>query len=188
MTVHDQRHESTTAPSTRGIVMFDPPAEAPLLHETGIMSMPTMNPPAPEQMIEWATSGGHAVKVLFQQDGSGGTSNGAMSLVWSRFEANYPLPRHSHSADCLYYVVAGEARMGNRRIGPGAGFFVPADAPYAYTAGPDGIEILEFRSVSSFDMQITEKLPRWDRIVEAVREHKADWTAPDVDDAATGPA
>ena len=75
--------------------------------------------------------------------------------------------------------------MGSRRIGAGAGFFVPADAPYAYTAGPEGIEILEFRSVSSFDMQITENLPRWDRIVEAVREHKADWVA-DVaaDDAA----
>ena len=133
-----------------------------------------MDPPAPDQMLEWATSGGHVVKGLFRQGGGDG-----MSLVWSRFGPNYPLPRHSHSADCLYYVVSGEARMGNRRIGPGAGCFVPAGAPYAYTAGPEGIEILEFRSASSFDMQITENLERWDRIVATVREHKDDWAAND---------
>ncbi|MDQ1430431.1 MAG: hypothetical protein QOF40_1033, partial [Actinomycetota bacterium] len=39
-------------------------------------------------------------------------------------------------------------------VGAGSGF-VPADAPYAYTAGPEGIEILEFRHASAFDMVIT---------------------------------
>ena len=191
MTVHEQPQTSASASasasaaSSRGIVLFESPAGAPPLHETGIMSMPTVDPPAPEQMIEWATSGGHDVRVLFPRGRDPGMNDPSMSLVWSRFDPGYPLPRHSHSADCLYYVVSGEARMGSRRIGAGAGFFVPADAPYAYTAGPEGIEILEFRSVSSSDMQITENLPRWDRIVEAVREHKADWVA-DVaaDDAA----
>jgi quercetin dioxygenase-like cupin family protein len=158
-------------PSRSAITMFDPPAAAPSLYETGMMSMPTTDPPAPEQMVEWALSGGHDVRVLFRQAEADG-----MSLVWSRFEPGYPLPRHSHSADCLYYVVAGEARMGNRRIPAGGGFFVPKDAPYAYTAGPDGIEILEFRNVSSFDMQITESVDRWDRIVGEVREHKDAWT------------
>jgi quercetin dioxygenase-like cupin family protein len=163
---------TTEKPSSRsGITMFDPPAAAPSLYETGMMSMPTTDPPAPEQMVEWALSGGHDVRVLFRQAEADG-----MSLVWSRFEPGYPLPRHSHSADCLYYVVAGEARMGNRRIPAGGGFFVPKDAPYAYTAGPDGIEILEFRNVSSFDMQITESVDRWDRIVGEVREHKDAWT------------
>ena len=162
---------TTSKPPRRtGITVFDPPADAPALHETDTMSMPTMDPPAPEQMMEWALSGGHDVKVLFRQAEENG-----MSLVWSRFEPGYPLPRHSHSADCLYYVVAGEARMGNRRIPAGGGFFVPEDAPYAYTAGPEGIEILEFRTVSSFDMQITESIDRWGRIVDEVREHKAEW-------------
>jgi quercetin dioxygenase-like cupin family protein len=161
---------TTKDPSKRtGITLFDAPAGAPLLHETDMMSMPTMDPAAPEQMMEWATSGGHLVKALFRRDDKG------MSLVWSRFEPGYPLPRHSHSADCLYYVVAGEARMGARRIPAGAGFFVPAGAPYAYTAGPNGIEILEFRNVGSFDMQITESLDRWDRIVDEVRDNKTAW-------------
>jgi len=153
-----------------GIVLFDPPAEAPGLHETDMMSMPTMDPPAPDQMMEWALSGGHLVKVLFRQPDDDG-----MSLVWSWFGPGHVLPRHSHDADCLYYVVAGEARLGNRRVPAGGGFFVPAGAPYAYTAGPEGIQILEFRNVSSFDMQITESLGRWDKIVEVARANKASW-------------
>jgi hypothetical protein len=72
-------------------------------------------------------------------------------------------------------VVSGEARLGNRTIGAGAGFFVPAGAPYAYSAGPEGIQILEFRGVSSFDMKITEGLDRWDRIVDVVRERSEAW-------------
>jgi hypothetical protein len=170
--------ESDPEPQARrsGIRFYDPPATAPHLHEAGIMSMPTMDPPAPDQMMEWALSGGHVVKVLFQQGGDDG-----MSLVWSWFGPNYVLPRHSHSADCLYYVVSGEARLGNRTIPAGAGFFVPAGAPYAYAAGPEGIQVLEFRGISSFDMQITESLARWDRIVEVVQANKDTWqeTAPD---------
>jgi hypothetical protein len=167
---------STSAEKKSGIVLFDPPADAPDLYDTGIMSMPTVDPPADEQMMEWALSGGHVVKVLFQQGGDDG-----MSLVWSWFGPGYALPRHSHSADCLYYVVSGEARLGNRVVPAGGGFFVPADAPYAYTAGPEGIQILEFRGVSSFDMKITEGLGRWDKIVEIVREHKDAWAEESVD-------
>lgn len=157
-------------PGRAGIVLFDPPAGAPSLHETGMMSMPTMDPPAADQMMEWALSGGHLVKVLFRQGGDDG-----MSLVWSWFGPGFPLPRHSHDADCLYYVLSGEAHLGNRTVGAGGGFFVPAGAPYAYTAGPDGIQILEFRGVSSFDMKITEGMARWDRIVETVRASKGTW-------------
>lgn len=173
MTTEETTGDATDGRARAGITLFDGPDRAPTLYDTGIMSMPEVDPPAPDALVEWALSGGHDVRVLFRQGGDDG-----MSLVWSRFAPHYPLPRHSHSADCLYYVVSGEARMGNRRIGAGAGFFVPADAPYAYTAGPEGIEILEFRGVSSFDMQITESLGRWDRIVEEVRAHKDSWEAP----------
>jgi hypothetical protein len=135
-----------------------------------MMSMPTMDTPASDEMIEWATSGGNVVKVLFGDPKAGG-----MSLLWSWFAPHYPLPRHSHSADCLYYVTKGELRMGARILGEGEGFFVPKDAPYAYTAGPEGVEILEFRSESSFDMRITESLPRWAQMVESVRSHRDEW-------------
>lgn len=162
--------DSDSRPARAGITFFAPPGEAPDLHETGMMSMPEVDPAAADQFMEWAMSGGHVVKVLYRQEGDDG-----MSLVWSWFGPGYTLPRHSHDADCLYFVVSGEARLGNRTVPAGGGFFVPADAPYAYSAGDEGIQILEFRGVSSFDMKITESIGRWDRIVETVREHGDEW-------------
>jgi hypothetical protein len=147
-------------------------ADAPLLHETTVMSMPTTEPDATDHLMAWAVGGGQVVKVLF-----GDPEGGGMSLVWSWFGPGFVLPRHSHSADCLYFVHRGEAHLGNAVVAAGDGFFVPADAPYAYTAGPDGIEILEFRGVSSFDMRITESLGRWDQIVETSRANQERWAA-----------
>lgn len=161
---------ATARPRRAGITFFDGPTAAPALHETGVMSMPTTDPPADDQVIEWGLSAGHDARVLFQQGGEDG-----MSLVWSWFAPGFPLPRHSHDADCLYFVVRGEAVMGNRRVPAGSGFFVPCDAPYAYTAGPEGIEILECRGASSFDMQITEGLERWSRILDVVRNEGDTW-------------
>ena len=160
--------DDETKPRRRGIKLFDF-ADAAELFSTGMMSMPVATPAADDQMLEWGLSHGHVVKVLFR-DGDDGPS-----LVWSWFGPNYTLPRHSHSADCVYYVVKGEAHLGNQVVNAGSGFFVPADAPYAYTAGPEGIEILEFRSVGQFDMKITESLPGWDQIVAGVREHDDAW-------------
>jgi hypothetical protein len=145
-------------------------ADAPMLYDTGMMSMPTMEPDASEQMVEWATGGGQIVKVLFgDPEGSG------MSLVWSWFGPAFTLPRHSHSEDCLYFVHRGEVHMGNTVIGAGDGFFLPADAPYAYAAGPEGVEILEFRGACAFDMKITESLGRWQHMVEVSRANKERW-------------
>ena len=155
----------------RGLQRFGPD-DAPRLHETTVMSMPVMDPEAPAEMIEWGMSPGHVVKVLYGDPEAGG-----MSLVWSWFGPNFILPRHSHSADCLYYVTKGELRMGNQVVAEGEGFFVPADSPYAYAAGPEGVEILEFRSESTFDMKISESLPRWTQILEAVRANRDDWEA-----------
>ena len=157
--------------------------EAPMLHETGMMSMPVMKPDAPEQFMEWVAGGGQVVKVLFGDPESGG-----MSLVWARFGPNYVLPRHSHIADCLYYVTRGELRMGRTVLKEGDGFFQPADRPYTYTAGPEGVEVLEFRTTSSFDMQITETLPGWERVLAAVRANRDLWAAEAAGEAETAKA
>lgn len=54
----------------------------------------------------------------------------------------------------------------------------PADQLYAYRAGPDGVEVLEFRHATSFDMQIADKKPeRWVSIMDAAAENKEAWTA-----------
>jgi hypothetical protein len=123
-----------------GITLFEGLVSAPLLHETDVMSMPLMDPPAPDQMMEWATSGGHEVKVLFRH------ADDAMSLVWSRFAPGYPLPRHSHSTDCLYYVVSGEARVGARRIAAGGEVAEPGVDPLDAPLGEAPVVLDQLRA------------------------------------------
>ncbi len=86
---------------------------------------------------------GTSTTPLFAQRGPGG-----MSLVHVWFGPNFPLFRHSHPryGDCLYYVIAGEITMGGRTLRAGSTFFVPNGQPYKYTAGPAGVELLEFRA------------------------------------------
>jgi quercetin dioxygenase-like cupin family protein len=92
--------------------------------------------------------------VPYRQEGRDG-----MSLVSLDFPPGAMLPRHSHSADCLYYIVSGGIVMGTRELGPGDGFFVPADQPYGYRAGAEGVVLLEFRQSTAFDTKFHEKDP-----------------------------
>jgi len=118
---------------------------------------------------------------LFGQGGQNG-----MSLVHVWFGPNFPLFRHSHPAygDCLYYVVAGELFLGKRRLGPGSGFFVPNGMPYKYTAGPAGVEVLEFRAGGGEEgapgMKLDEQsLDSIQRIIDASDELSETWVAPE---------
>lgn len=92
--------------------------------------------------------------VPFRQEGPDG-----FSLVRLDLPPGAMLPRHSHSADCLYYVVSGEIVMGQRELGPGDGFFVPANQPYGYSAGSEGAAVLEFRHSAAFDTKFFERDP-----------------------------
>ena len=127
-----------------------------------------------------AISPGNIVTPLFSQQGEQG-----MSLVHAWFGPHFPLFRHSHPrfGDCLYYVVAGQVVMGSRVLNPGDGFFVPNGMPYKYQAGPDGVEILEFRAGGGVDGAAALKLHEpsvdaIDRLTAAALEHHDDWTDP----------
>jgi mannose-6-phosphate isomerase-like protein (cupin superfamily) len=113
---------------------------------------------------------GSDVKVLVRDAGG-------FSLVHVWFKANYPLPRHSHSADCMYYVISGSAVMGNQTLWPGDSFFVPADAPYQYSAGPEGVEVLEVRhGAEHFDIKISDKgSDRWKALADAIEANHEKW-------------
>lgn len=89
---------------------------------------------------------GHDLKVLFDVPG--------LSLVRAWFKSEFPLPRHTHNVDCVYYIVGGSLRMGDEELRAGDGFFVGAGVPYTYTPGPEGLEILEFRPSNAFDIKI----------------------------------
>lgn len=132
-------------------------------------------PPAEREplnaLFAQAVGAGTSSRVLFSAPGASG-----FSLVYAWFKSNYPLPTHSHNTPCLYYVVAGELLLGTQRLGAGDGFFVPANANYAYQAGPNGVEVLEFRDSSAFDFVMRgATLPMWERMAAICSANLEQW-------------
>ena len=150
-------HQTKSEPAQPGKLVIFTGAAAPTLEETGMMDDMTFteegadDTPISEAEIEKMQGGGH-LTVPFRHEGADG-----MSLVSIEFAPGYLLPKHSHSSDCLYYIIEGGIVMGRRELGPGDGFFLPAEQVYAYHAGPKGVKLLEFRSRTSFDMKVYEK-------------------------------
>jgi hypothetical protein len=164
---------TVTEGTRRGLKLFKR-AGAPTLAESGMLEPPELDQNALDALPEFGASGGSVLKMLFGDPT--GPDGGGLSLVWCRFGSNYKLPRHSHGEDCLYYVVSGELHMGNRTVRAGEGFFVPADAPYGYTTGPDGLELLEFRGTSTIvGSRNVETASGWQQILKAVRANRDRW-------------
>jgi quercetin dioxygenase-like cupin family protein len=160
------------ATRSRGLRIFRR-ADSADLADTAVMSRPVMDPVPDRQVLaEVGATSGYLNQVLFGQ-----AERDGMSLIRLWYAPHYALPRHSHDVDCLYYVVAGEARLGNQLVAAGDGFFVPADAPYAYSAGPDGVEVLEFRATNRFGIHVTESPDRWAQLAEVARTHRQEWEA-----------
>ncbi|WP_426574005.1 cupin domain-containing protein [Aquihabitans sp. McL0605] len=158
--------------STKGITFYKA-VDAPSLDDDGMMSPPDLVPEVYTNLDLMPLLDGSEVTVLFKGEGPN-----ALSLVHAHFKAGFRLPRHTHSADCLYFVVSGQAIMGNRTIEAGDGFYVPAGAPYAYQAGPDGVQVLEFRSATSFDMKVLDKtVEKWQPIIDLAMAHHDQWLA-----------
>lgn len=105
-------------------------------------------------------------------------SGAGFSLAYAWFKSGFPLPRHSHDSACLYYIVAGSLQLGDEVLKAGDGFFVDAGVPYAYTPGPEGLEILEFRSTQTFDIRMLAGAGAfWDRALKTVEGKRAAWAA-----------
>lgn len=129
---------------------------------------------APDQATHWqelTDAGmleGSQVRLLFSRPG--------MSLTYVWFKSGFPLPRHSHSADCLYFIVAGTLRIGTEELGPGDGFFVGTNVPYTYTPGPEGVEVLEFRTSNDFDIKMFANQPAyWAKTLAGLMESRKNW-------------
>jgi quercetin dioxygenase-like cupin family protein len=102
---------------------------------------------------------------------------GGFSLVYLFFKPNFPLFRHRHESDCLYLVLSGEVLMGSQTLRAGDSFFVPALAPYSYTAGPDGVEVLEIRhNVDGFTVTFANNPPsRLEEAKAAIKANAKAW-------------
>lgn len=121
--------------------------------------------------MRWAGSGiedGNITKLLF--------ATPTMSLTYAWFKSDFPLPLHSHDADCLYYIIAGSLKLGTEMLGAGDGFFVGKDVPYAYKPGPEGVEVLEFRGADHFDIKFKGATSAyWDKIIAGMEAARGGW-------------
>ena len=169
-----------TARPRRGISIFRAEEATPIV-ETDFMGMPQMTDDAlaaggPE--IFMASAPGTDVRIALRQT----PEEGGFSILHVWFKADYPVPRHTHNADCLYYIVSGSAVLGTQTLRAGDGFFIPAGAPYGYHAGPDGVELLEIRhNVWQFDLQMLESnAGKWAAMADTIASHREVWEADSV--------
>lgn len=100
------------------------------------------------------------------------------SLVYVWFKPHYPLARHSHKQDCLYYIIAGSIKLGTEKLGAGDGFFLPDATPYTYAVGDEGVELLEFRHSSDINFKAYGATAAWwEKAEKAIRENREAWQA-----------
>lgn len=148
-------------------------ADAPDYSETSCMELAGLTDVFTDGITRAEAAGaseGNIVKLLFAMPG--------MSLTYGWFKSGFPLPLHSHNADCLYYIVAETLRLGTEELGAGDGFFVGRDVPYNYRPGPDGVEVLEFRTADTFDIRFLGKTTAfWDKTVAALEAERPKWAA-----------
>jgi hypothetical protein len=146
-------------------------AQAPALREVDAMRAEGVTGLVRDGLAQLAEAGlgeGETVKLLFSAPG--------FSLAYAWFKSGFPLPRHSHNTDCLYYIIAGSLTFGAEVLGKGDGFFVPSDAAYTYVPGPEGVEILEFRTADRFNIRFLADNPAfWSRAAATVSAELDGW-------------
>jgi hypothetical protein len=147
--------------------------DSPLMGEAGVIYSDAPSPVTAEYFPKLKAAGydaGHQLKVLFSAPGF------SLTHVW--FKSGYPLPRHSHNADCLYYIIAGSLQIGTEELGPGDGFFLGSDTPYTYTVGEQGMELLEFRTSNWFDIKVLADNPAfWVKAIQEVQGKHGAWAS-----------
>jgi quercetin dioxygenase-like cupin family protein len=160
-------------------------ADIPPLTEDQFYAGATATPEQREHMDKMLAAGwaeGEETRIVYSGPG--------FALVHAWFKPGYPLPLHSHSGDCLYFIIGGSLSLGTEQLEAGDGFFVPANAAYTYTPGPDGAEVLEFRHSTMVDFRILTSgaAAFWAKGLQQVLEHREAWKTtrrpPGVQDAA----
>ncbi len=122
------------------------------------------------KLFEAGLSDGTVAKMLMDLPG--------FSLVYNWFKPHFPLPRHSHSEDCLYYIISGSLQLGSEHLEAGDGFFIAADTSYYYTIGAEGLEVLEFRHKGFFTTKGSAATQRyWDSALASIAENRDAWKA-----------
>ena len=95
---------------------------------------------------------GTPVKLVFAVPG--------LNLTHAGFKNGFALPRPCHTVDCVYCIADASLRIGTEELGRCDGFFVGAAVPYSYVAGSNGVEVLEFRGSTCFDIRLLANNPK----------------------------
>ena len=66
-------------------------------------------------------------------------------LLEIEFAPDNEIRVHAHDEDEIIYIKAGTMHLGNRVLGPGPPLFVEGKTLYGFTAGQEGLTILNFR-------------------------------------------
>lgn len=150
-------------------------ADAPEMYQTdfGSGSDFTEHPELAEIGTALGKAGGVQTRLLVRQT----LEEGGFSLLHLWFKPHFPLFRHRHEVDCMYILLSGSAVMGNQTLRAGDSFFVAAQAPYFWTAGSDGVELLEIRhGVESFTTIFAKNsAARIAEAEDALRENAERW-------------
>jgi mannose-6-phosphate isomerase-like protein (cupin superfamily) len=131
-------------------------AEAPLLSESGAATSDFQGHEELRDAASRLASTDCSINRLLVHQSA---DDGGLSVVYLFFKPNFPLFRHMHDVDSLYVVISGTAVdfMGDTTLRPGDIFTVKAGHPYYYSAGPDGVEVLEiFRDADQVTVIYTD--------------------------------
>jgi mannose-6-phosphate isomerase-like protein (cupin superfamily) len=146
-------------------------AQASTLQDAHLMHVQPFDPiqrAGVDKLIDAGYHDGSETKVLFNIPG--------FSLIHVWFKNDYPLLRHSHDSDCLYYIVAGSVKFGKEELGAGDGLFIPAGTPYTYRPGPNGVELLEFRHATEFNfVNLTTGEEFYKKALETITVNVENW-------------
>jgi len=163
-------HRSASAPA--GVKRFqiylkrddgDKQSVRPELRETSDVAKSGM-----QRIFQAGASDGHEVREIIDIPG--------FNLTRAWFKTGFPLPLHAHEADCLYYIAAGDLKLGTETLGAGDSFFVPGGTPYKFVPGENGVEIVEFRHSGAHDIKIlAPRQTYWDAALEKVTALRSIW-------------
>jgi mannose-6-phosphate isomerase-like protein (cupin superfamily) len=149
-------------------------SDAPALQESGAASRDFVDAPElAEAALELASTSSSVNRLLVPPASEG------VGVVYLFFKPNLPLFLHKHDVDTLYVVISGSivGFMGHDTLGPGDCFAVSAGTSYYYSAGSEGVEVLEiFDQAEAFTVIFTKNPPgRLEETIETIRENRDAW-------------
>jgi hypothetical protein len=90
---------------------------------------------------------------------------------------------HCHTEDEIIFITRGEARLGNRTVGPGTALAVHALTMYTFDPGPEGLGFINFRPVRPgenrrADGRVSREADGWEKHLDGKRPDYINLTPP----------